>query len=162
MGTLEYIIGGLLLALAVATVWLVGAQQSKRKSGLSGSIAGNGASESYLSRNKIASKESSFKKITLVVAIFFIIFVLALYIIGSVDEKDETSDTIVNENIGAVSSEAATESSVASSEAATESSAVESSEAATESSVVESSEAATESSVVESSEAPAESSVVAE
>ncbi len=143
MSTLEYIIGGLLLALAVATVWLVGAQQSKRKSGLSGSIAGNGASESYLSRNKIASKESSFKKITLVVAIFFIIFVLALYIIGSVDEKDETSDTILNENLGAVSSEAATESS------AVESSTVESS--AVESSTVESS--AVESSTVESADA---------
>jgi len=83
MTTLEYIIGGLLLILAVGLVWLIGAQQSKRKSGLSGSIAGQGASESYLSRNKIASRDASYKKITLIVAIVFVVLVLALYTIGS-------------------------------------------------------------------------------
>ena len=137
MGTLEYIIGGLLLALAVATVWLVGAQQSKRKSGLSGSIAGNGASESYLSRNKIASKESSYKKLTLIVAIVFVVLVLALYVIGSVDPAIETSE-VPSDILDAM--EPAESSAV-------DSSVVESSVA--ESSVVESS--VVESSVVDSS-----------
>jgi protein translocase SecG subunit len=93
--TTQYIIGGLVLLLSVAIVWLVGAQQSKRKSGLSGSIAGNGASETYLSRNKIASRESSYKKITLIVSIIFAVLVLALYVVGSVDPKEETADTSV-------------------------------------------------------------------
>ena len=146
MTTLEYIIGGLVLLFSVAIVWFVGAQQSKRKSGLSGSIAGNGASETYLSRNKIASKEASYKKLTLVIAIIFAVLVLVLYVVGSVDPKEETNDTAVTESSTVESS--ATESSAVES-SASESSAVESS--AVESSAVESS--AVESSAVESSEA---------
>ncbi len=148
ISTLEYIIGGLLLVLAIALVWLIGAQQSKRKSGLSGSIAGNGASESYLSRNKIASKESSYKKITLVVAIAFVVLVLALYIIGSIDPKvDETTDPATNNVVEDTDTNESTES--ASSDASTESA---SSEASTsEPAASESSDAPV------SSEAPVES-----
>lgn len=151
ISTLEYIIGGLLLVLAIALVWLIGAQQSKRKSGLSGSIAGNGASESYLSRNKIASKESSYKKITLVVAIVFVVLVLALYIIGSIDPKvDETTDPATNNAVEDTDTNENTESaSSASSDASTESA---SSEASTsEPAASESSDAPV------SSEAPVES-----
>ena len=150
MTTLEYIIGGLLLILAVALVWLIGAQQSKRRSGLSGSIAGQGASESYLSRNKIASRESSYKKITLIVAIVFVVLVLALYTIGSVDPKDETSNATPSDIVSAVESSVAASSTADSStvdSSVAESSAVDSS--VVESSAVDSSVA--ESSVVESS-----------
>ena len=137
MSILEYIIGGLLLVLAVVLVWIIGAQQSKRKSGLGNSIAGNGASETYLSRNKIASKESSYKKVTLILAIVFIVLVLALYIVGSIDESDDTSssaDLSVDASAGitVLSQEDSSEAVAESSEAAVESSeaAVESSEAA--------------------------------
>jgi len=88
---IEYILGVLLLILAVALIVVIGIQQSKRKSGLSGSIAGNGASESYLARNKIASKDSLMKKITLVLVVLFVILVLALFIVGAIDPK-ETAD----------------------------------------------------------------------
>lgn len=87
---IEYILGVLLLILAVALIVVVGMQQSKRKSGLSNSIAGNGASESYLARNKIASKDSLMKKITLVLIVVFVILVLALFIVGAIDPKEAT------------------------------------------------------------------------
>ena len=147
--TTQYIIGGLLLVLAIALVWLIGAQQSKRKSGLSGSIAGNGASETYLSRNKIASRESSYKKITLIVAIIFAILVLTLYIVGSVDPKEDTTatDATMNENLG--TTETSTTETSTTESSATESSAVES---ADDSSAESAEDVSTESSV-ESSEA---------
>ena len=85
METLEWIIGGILLALSVALVIVIGMQQSKRKSGLSGSIAGTGASESYLSRNKIANKSTTLKKVTVALTVAFVILVLALFIVGTID-----------------------------------------------------------------------------
>ncbi len=95
---LEYILGSILLVLAVALIVVIGMQQSKRKSGLSNSIAGNGASESYLARNKIASKEGLMKKVTLGLIVAFVILVLALFITGSIDPKDtaETASKVVS------------------------------------------------------------------
>lgn len=122
MSILEYIIGALLLVLAIALVAIIGLQQSKRKSGLSNSIAGNGASESYLTRNKIASKESLYKKITLIIAVVFIVLVLALYIIGSVEETDDTSSAASSATSSVVVESSAAESSVAESSVAEESS----------------------------------------
>ncbi len=90
---LEHIIGVILLILAVALICVIGAQQSKRKSGLSNSIAGNGASESYLARNKIASKDALMKKVTLILVVAFVILVLALFIIGSID-PEETANAV--------------------------------------------------------------------
>lgn len=79
---LEYIIGAILLVLAVAIVVLISIQQSKRR-GLGNSIAGNGASESYLTKNKIATNEKKHQKWTLVLSIVFVVLVLALYIVHS-------------------------------------------------------------------------------
>ena len=93
MSTLEYIIGGLLLILAVALVAVIGMQQSKRKSGLGNSIAGSGASETYLARNNIGNKTSIAKKLTVIFSIIFVVLVVMLYIIGSVDEAADTSST---------------------------------------------------------------------
>ena len=90
---IEYIIGSVLLVLAVALIAVIGLQQSKRKSGLSNSIAGNGASESYLARNKIASKDSLMKKVTLVLIVLFVLLVLALFIVGAIDPK-EAADAV--------------------------------------------------------------------
>lgn len=138
MTILEYIIGGILLVLAIALVCVIGLQQSKRKSGLSGSIAGNGASESYLSRNKISNKETFHKKLTMILAIIFVVLVVVLYIVGSVDPAEETSDT---SSSAATSSETATSSEVeTSSDAETSSEAATSSDAATSSEDVTSAE----------------------
>ena len=94
MSTLEYIIGGLLLILAVALVAVIGMQQSKRKSGLGNSIAGSGASETYLARNNIGNKTSIAKKLTVIFSIIFVVLVVMLYIVGSVDEAADTSSTV--------------------------------------------------------------------
>lgn len=91
MTIVEYIIGGILLVLAIALVAVIGLQQSKRH-GLGNSIAGSGASESYLAKNKIANKDKSRQKLTLGVAIAFVVLVLTLYVVGTIPEgSDETS-----------------------------------------------------------------------
>ena len=91
MTIIEYIIGGVLLVLAIALVSIIGLQQSKRH-GLGNSIAGTGASESYLTKNKIANKDKFRQKLTLGVAIAFVVLVLTLYVVGTIPEsKDDTS-----------------------------------------------------------------------
>lgn len=90
MTTLEYIIGAILFVLAVALVVFISLQQSKRH-GLGNSIAGQGASESYLTRNKIATKEKKWQKITLIMAIAFVVIVLALFIIYTSGNADTSS-----------------------------------------------------------------------
>ncbi len=127
MQPIEYVIGAILLLLAIGLIVLIGLQQSKRKSGLSNSIAGQGASESYLTRNKIASKESLYKKITLIVAIVFVVLVIALYIVGTIEPSDDTSS--------AATSSTATSSTAASSVETVSSEAASSVEASVESSV---------------------------
>ena len=110
MTILEYIIGGVLLVLAIALITLIGLQQSKRR-GLGNSIAGQGASESYLAKNKIGGRDKSYQKITLIVAIVFVVLTLALYIIGSIDMKDS------DDNSSAISTTSTTVSSTVSSTA---------------------------------------------
>ncbi|MBQ8895926.1 MAG: preprotein translocase subunit SecG [Clostridia bacterium] len=113
MTILEYIIGGVLLVLAIALITLIGLQQSKRR-GLGNSIAGQGASESYLAKNKIGGRDKSYQKITLIVAIVFVVLTLALYIIGSIDMKDSddnssatsTTSTTVSSTVSSTASSA--------------------------------------------------------
>lgn len=151
IGTLEYIIGGVLLALAIALIVLIGLQQSKRK-GLGNSIAGQGASESYLAKNGIGNKDKSYQKITLVVAIIFVILTLTLYVlIANGNDGDETSGASSVVATSSVASSSAAESSAA--ESAVESSAAES---VAESSAAESTAESTTESVAESSAEAAE------
>lgn len=122
MSVIEYIIGGILLALAIALVVLIGMQQGKR-GGLGNSIAGQGASESYLAKNNIGNKDKSRQKLTLVIAILFVVLVLALFIIGSVEEtSDNTSSTAsttsTTSTVSTTSESSKTESSVAESSVA--------------------------------------------
>ena len=140
MTVLEYIIGGVLLVLAVALIWLIGLQQGKRR-GLGSSIAGQGASESYLAKNGIGGKDKSYQKITLIVAIVFVVLILALYIVGSIDPSETSSDATSSTTSTTESSTADTSSEAASSEATSseaESSAVEESSEVVESSADES------------------------
>lgn len=123
---LEYIIGSILIALAGLLIWLIGAQQGRRR-GLGNSIAGQGASESYLAKNNIGGKDKKYQKWTLIVAIVFVVLVLALYIVGSIDTTDsndasstvDTSSTVETSSTVDTSSaeSSAVESSVAESSA---------------------------------------------
>lgn len=108
---LQYIIGGLIALLSVGLVYCISKQQSKRH-GLGNSIAGQGASESYLSRNKIASNEKKLQKLTLVLAIIWAVLVIVLFCLtsvksgeGSTSSAADTSD--VSESASAATSESA-------------------------------------------------------
>ena len=114
MTTLEIIIGVILIILAVALVVLISLQQSKRH-GLGNSIAGQGASESYLSRNKIASNEMKLQRATIIVACVFVAIVLALFIIHNAS-SDADSTTSQTESTAESAAESETEPEVESSE----------------------------------------------
>jgi protein translocase SecG subunit len=88
--TLEYIFGAILAILAVALIILIGQQKSKRR-GLGNSIAGQGASESYINKHKIGNKDKLLQKITIIVASVFVVLVVALYVVGTVEPKDDAA-----------------------------------------------------------------------
>lgn len=87
----EYILGGVLAVLAVALIFIIGKQQGKRR-GLGNSIAGQGASESYINKNKIGNKDKVYQRATLITAIVFVVLVIALYVGGTIDTTGDTSD----------------------------------------------------------------------
>lgn len=108
---LQYIIGGLIALLSVALVFCISKQQSKRH-GLGNSIAGQGASESYLSRNKIASNEKKLQKLTLVLAIIWAVLVIVLFCLSAVKSDGNDTSSVagtseVSESAPAAASEAA-------------------------------------------------------
>ena len=124
MNVFDYIIGGLLLLMAVFLVVAIMLQSGKGK-GLSGTITG-GASDSYFGKNKGKTRDQMLSRLTTVVAIVFVVLVLLLYIFqGSFD------------NSGSSSSTAGTSSAVTSSQTA-ESSQAESDDAESEESAAES------------------------
>ena len=125
MSVIEYIIGGILLVLAITLVVLIGMQQGKRH-GLGNSIAGQGASESYLAKNNIGNKDKSRQKLTLIIAIVFVVLVLVLFIIGSIEDSSEstTSTTVSTTSEASKAESSVAESSVA--ETSTEASVEES------------------------------------
>ncbi len=86
----EYILGGILAVLAVGLIVLIGMQKSKRR-GLGNSIAGQGASETYINKNKLGNKDKLLQRSTLITAIVFVVLVVALYVVGTIEPKDETS-----------------------------------------------------------------------
>ena len=92
ISTLEYIIGGLIGVLSVVIVVCISKQQSKRR-GLGNSIAGQGASESYLSRNKIASNEKKLQKLTLILAIVWAALIVVLFCLSSVDTGNSGTES---------------------------------------------------------------------
>lgn len=136
MTILQYIIGGLILALAVALVFLVSKQQGKRK-GLENVISGQSSSNSYLNRTEAAKKGKKFEKWTVICAVAFGVLVIALYSITAISKNVEASN---KNNSSAATSSSATSSTVSnisvdtsdevSEEASVEESAAESSEAA--------------------------------
>ena len=136
MSILQYIVGGLILALAVVLVFLVSKQQGKRK-GLENVISGQSSSNSFLNRTEAAKKGKKFEKWTVVCAVAFGVLVIALYSITAISKNVEANN---KNNSSAATSSTATSSTVSnisvdtsdevSEEASAEESAAESSEAA--------------------------------
>lgn len=117
---LQYIIGGLIALLSVALVYCISKQQSKRH-GLGNSIAGQGASESYLSRNKIASSEKKLQKLTLVLAIIWAVLVIVLFCLSSVKSGEGSTSSAADTSDVSESASAATSESASAAESTVES-----------------------------------------
>ncbi|MGM9644813.1 MAG: preprotein translocase subunit SecG [Eubacteriales bacterium] len=75
---MEFVFGGILLALAVAIIALVLVQQGKDKK-LSGAIAGG--SDTFYGKSKGANKDKVLSTITAIVAVLFVVIVVAMYLI---------------------------------------------------------------------------------
>lgn len=75
---MEFVFGGILLALAVAIIALVLVQQGKDKK-LSGAIAGG--SDTFYGKSKGASKDKVLSTITAIAAVLFVVIVVAMYLI---------------------------------------------------------------------------------
>ena len=90
MSILQYIVGGLIMALAVLLVIFVSKQQGKRK-GLENVISGQSSSNSYLNRTEAAKKGKRFEKWTVIVAVAFGVMVIALYSITAISKNIEAN-----------------------------------------------------------------------
>ncbi len=78
MGALEYVLGGVLIAMAIFLVIIVLAQSGKDKR-LSGSIAGG--TDTYFGKTKGHSRDKILARLTTVVAILFGALVVTLYVL---------------------------------------------------------------------------------
>ena len=87
--TLVYVIGGILIALAVLLVVVILSQSGKDKS-LSGAIAG-GSSDTYFGKSGGSSKEKMLTIITIVLAILFVGLAVTLRIMVD-HQMDLTND----------------------------------------------------------------------
>ena len=77
MGTIELVLGIVLVIVAVAISVLVALQPGKDKR-LSGAIAG-GASDTFFGKSKAQRREKKLEKATVAVSIVFFIIVVALF-----------------------------------------------------------------------------------
>lgn len=136
MSILQYIVGGLILALAVVLVFLVSKQQGKRK-GLENVISGQTSSNSYLNKTEAAKKGKKFEKWTVICAVAFGVLVIALYSITAISKNVEANN---KNNSSAATSSTATSSTVSNISVDTSSEASE--DVSVEESEAESSEAA--------------------
>ena len=79
MEVLMIVLGAILLVLAVALVALVLMQQGKDKK-LSGAIAGG--SDTFYGKNKTADKDKVMSIATGIIAVVFVVIVIAMYLIA--------------------------------------------------------------------------------
>ena len=151
MEILQYIIGSIILIMAVVLIFCISKQQGKRK-GLENVISGNSSSNSYLNRTEAAKKGKRFEKVTLYVAILFGVLVIALYTITAIADNMEQTRLEESKAAAAASSAAgSTSSTVSSTISATTSSATSSATSEVESEEV--SEEVSEEATEETSEA---------
>ena len=78
MGALEYVLGGVLIAMAIAIAILVLAQSGKDKR-LSGTIAGG--ADTFFGKTKGSSADKLLSKLTIVVSALVVILTVALVIV---------------------------------------------------------------------------------
>jgi|GEM_PF-1290606 len=136
MEILQYIIGAIILILAIALIVLISMQQGKRK-GLENVISGQSSTNSYLNKTEAAKKGKRFEKLTIYCAVAFGVLVIALYSVVAISKNIEqtkkeeslanTSSTTVSTTVSSSTSSSAT-SSATSSETSAEESAEESEE----------------------------------
>ena len=79
MITLQYVLGSVLIAMALALVLLV-LFQSDKETRMSGTISG-GSSDTYYGQNKGRSRDKLLSRLTIVVGILFVGALLAAYIL---------------------------------------------------------------------------------
>ena len=72
-----YILGGLLIATGLFLVIAVLLQQGKSKGGLSGTIVGG--TETFYGKEKGVQRDKLLSRLTTIVAIVFVVLVLAVY-----------------------------------------------------------------------------------
>lgn len=94
MNPLEYIIGAILLVMAVALVVIIMMQESRQR-GLSATLSGGG--DTFFGKNKGKSKQKMLVKATGLLAIVFAVLVLTLYVfqgkdLGAKDESKPASE----------------------------------------------------------------------
>ena len=86
MSLVQYIVGAVVIVLAVALVVLITFQQGKRK-GLENVISGNSSNNSFLNKTEAAKKGKKFEKMTLYVAIAFAVIVIAMYLVTAIGDN---------------------------------------------------------------------------
>lgn len=86
MTALQYIVGAIVVVMAIALVVLITFQQGKRK-GLENVISGNSSGNSYLNKTEAAKKGKKFEKLTLYVAIAFAVVVIAMYLVTAISDN---------------------------------------------------------------------------
>ena len=97
MTALQYVVGAIVVVLAVVLVILITFQQGKRK-GLENVISGNSSKSSYLNKTESAKKGKKYEKLTLYVAIAFAVIVITMYLVTAISgnieaNKKDTSST---------------------------------------------------------------------
>jgi len=109
MEVLQYIVGSLILVLAIGLIVMIILQQGKRK-GLENVIGGNSGGNSYLNKTEAAKKGKRFEKLTLWVAILFAVMVVGLYTITAINKNLTAKETSSQAEASTeVSTEASTE-----------------------------------------------------
>ncbi|MBR5314548.1 MAG: preprotein translocase subunit SecG [Clostridia bacterium] len=93
MGTLDYVLGGILLVAAVFLIIAVLMQQGKSK-GLG--AVGGGSSDTFYGKTKGKSWDKMLSKLTTIVGIFFVVIVLLVYIIQDDVDYDKFLDDKLN------------------------------------------------------------------
>ena len=108
MEVLQYIVGSLILVLAVGLIIMIILQQGKRK-GLENVIGGNSGGNSYLNKTEAAKKGKRFEKLTIWAAILFAVMVIGLYTITAiaknVEAKNSSSETSADTEVSETASE---------------------------------------------------------
>lgn len=105
MSLIEYIIGGLLIVMALFLIAFIMLQKSKRR-GISNVLAG-GSSETYLGKARVKSKEKKLSIATTILGSIFALLVLTLYILHAVKTKAEENSDASAAQSEAVASETA-------------------------------------------------------